>query len=306
MPHERRAFDTPDVPQLVVVQIALLIERHVQFVESAGRLDDLHRLIDILLAIRSQQHLHRLRDELLLIGAQFADRDAGELSILSLQSDGRFTGSLRDQRLLGLLGIESFEDLVHLLGLIVIDVVLRSLFAVPVNDRATERGFVDAVAVHSQREMPAGQFPFERSRTRLTEDRDAELIKPARVFVHLLLEPFVTLFRSHATNDRANDRLLILVEEVAADLRLRDMPVGVDPLPQFMLKRKAERFLLLIRQQPIEPTDGGLGRTLRRRSCEQSRLSDEHRHRDTRQRRRTSGLQKRTTIKRFAIGARGR
>ena len=46
VPDERRAFDTPDVPHLVVVEVTLLVERQVQLVEAAG-FNQLHRFVRI-------------------------------------------------------------------------------------------------------------------------------------------------------------------------------------------------------------------------------------------------------------------
>src|SRR5262245_4799762 len=60
MPDDGRPFHAPDVPFLVVEQVFLLVEGHVQLVDAAASLQDLEDLVDVFLAVRCKNHLEGL------------------------------------------------------------------------------------------------------------------------------------------------------------------------------------------------------------------------------------------------------
>src|SRR5690606_31641297 len=55
VPDEARAFDAPDIPHLVVADVAILIERQVQLIHAAGFFENGEDLIHVFLAIRGEQ-----------------------------------------------------------------------------------------------------------------------------------------------------------------------------------------------------------------------------------------------------------
>ena len=60
VPHERRAFQPPDVPHAVVPQIVLLVEREVERLQAAVGLQVAHHFLDIALAVGRQDVVHYL------------------------------------------------------------------------------------------------------------------------------------------------------------------------------------------------------------------------------------------------------
>ena len=92
VPYERRTFDSPYIPDLIVLQVAVRVVRHVQTVEAAAFLEDGHDFFDIVLAVDSEQDFKRLGNQFFLVAAEIGDSDAGELAFLTLQLDFIFTG----------------------------------------------------------------------------------------------------------------------------------------------------------------------------------------------------------------------
>ena len=85
VPHEGWTFHTPDVPGLIAADVFLLVERHVQLIDSTGLFQHLHDFVDIFFAIRSQQNSQSLLDECFLLSLQIAHFDSSELAAFTLK-----------------------------------------------------------------------------------------------------------------------------------------------------------------------------------------------------------------------------
>ena len=85
MPDEGWTFHTPDVPGLIAADVFLLVERHVQLIDSTGLFQHLHDFVDIFFAIRSQQNSQSFLDHGLLLSLQIADLDTSKLPTIALQ-----------------------------------------------------------------------------------------------------------------------------------------------------------------------------------------------------------------------------
>src|SRR5579863_176424 len=67
MPDEGRAFEAPDVPDLVFANVGGFVEGQVQLVQAAAFLEDLDRLFNVFGAVRREDDFHHLFDEALLV-----------------------------------------------------------------------------------------------------------------------------------------------------------------------------------------------------------------------------------------------
>ena len=156
-----------------------------------------HRLVHVLLAVGGEDDLHHRLDEPLLVLRQLADGHAREAARGALNENVGLLRRLRHQGGVALLAVEGLEDLVGLLGLVIEDVAGQPLLPVPgtvaVDHRAAERGVRDAVAVGTERDVSAGQFPLELAAAGGAEDGDVVLAEPAGVVVHLLLDALVAV-----------------------------------------------------------------------------------------------------------------
>ena len=136
---------------------------------------------------------------------------------LSLMVFGSSASALVDESLGLLLFVQGPEDLVGLLALIPPDVVgvLGVLVEVAVGgmaveDRATEGGAFDAVAVGAEGIVPAGQDPLERLvGPRLAENGHMVVFESPRVVFHLLHEPLVALLAAEVLHDLPAEGLLL-------------------------------------------------------------------------------------------------
>ena len=226
-----------------------------QLVDAAGALEDFHHLIDVLRAIRREENLERIFHQFFLVGGKFADGHAGKFALLPLQRNIGFAGGFGDEGLGGLLRVEGLEDLVGLLRLIVEQVFLGIFVAVAIDDGTTEGGFVRAVAVGPQGEVAAGQFPLELAAAGRAEQGDAVRAEAAVVVLGLLLDPLVAVGAGDFLHDFVNQGLLVLGVERAFNHRLGDVPVGANPRAKRVFKFKADRLLLLVAEQAIQPGD---------------------------------------------------
>ena len=67
MPHEGWAFNSPDVPDFVALEVAICIVRHVQAVEASALLKNRHDFFDVFFAVNTEQNFQRICDEFFLI-----------------------------------------------------------------------------------------------------------------------------------------------------------------------------------------------------------------------------------------------
>ncbi len=98
IPDERRAFQSPAIPDAVVADVAIAVEGQRASVEPALRLQAIGDFVSIALAIRLDEDLQHLLDFFALIGRQFSYGDAREASLGTTEADGGFVGQLFDQR----------------------------------------------------------------------------------------------------------------------------------------------------------------------------------------------------------------
>ncbi len=144
-------FQTPDIPDAVIVEIARLVERDMDFVHSAACIDDLHRFVNVFFAIGKHDVLEHGADELLLIIRQISTGDARQRAACLANRYCTLRRSFLQQRFSTLLCIERFEDFVGSLGLIREEVVIAvTRFGVTVDDRSTERDTFERVSIGAE------------------------------------------------------------------------------------------------------------------------------------------------------------
>ncbi len=123
VPDERWTFNSPDIPGLVAADIFLLIEGHVQLIDAARFLQDLHDFVDILFAIRSQENAERFFHELFLIGLQFRHLNTGELTAFALDLHRSFSRGFFQQSFRRLLRSQRLEHSIGLLSLVEVNIL---------------------------------------------------------------------------------------------------------------------------------------------------------------------------------------
>ena len=262
-PHEARACQTPVAPRLLVVRLPLLVERHRQLLHPAVRLDDLHHLVAVLLAVRSHQFRHHLLRQLLLLLRHVGVGQTGDGRVLlrHLHAVVFVHPLARQHRGLALVGAQRAEQVRRGLGLLVEDVVLRvAAGAVTVVQRAAERGRFLGVAVAADGDVVAA----EHQRELLALDRFAVDQRADGLEVAAGVEPPVAaqlLVALFAVGDRVEDlveQFDLLLVVLLADLRLavrgvvgqqaggHALPVGDAVVPG------ADNLLLLVAVHALE------------------------------------------------------
>ena len=120
VPDESGSFESPDVPDFVLGQIALLVKGQVEFVEPAGLLQHGRHFVHVLLAVRLENRLDRLFDQLLLIARQLPNSQSGEFSGGALKQHSVFAGGFLQQSFFALGRVQGRKDLVGFLRLVVV------------------------------------------------------------------------------------------------------------------------------------------------------------------------------------------
>ena len=235
VPDERRAFDPPAIPDLVAADVAVAVERQAAGVQAALLCQECLGLLAIALAIRVEQLFEDLGDQILLIARHAGDRNARKLSAGALEGNARLARQLVHQRGGALFLVEHFvhavggqrlvpEDVARVIGLLV-----EASRRVTVEDRTAKGHVLGAVAVATDRHVPAGHHELERAARRAKHGDVLRLAVAAGVVFQLLVDPLVPVGLNDVLEDVPDHRLLVFGVIVAADRRFGNMPIGGDP-----------------------------------------------------------------------------
>src|SRR5579872_53602 len=236
VPHQRWALQPPDVPRSVLAERILLVEREVDLVETAVRVDLGHHLLRVRWPVRREQVVHYVLHEVALVGGELSDRDAREVAVRPLQVDFVLCRSLVYERHGPLLAVQRLEHGVCAAPLFPVDVarmagVLRELDGVAVEDRAAECGIGVGVAVRAERAVSAGHHPLELILIGVSEERYGVVFEAAAIVLHLGEYLRIPLLGCQAAQDRV-EHLLLVRREYLADILLYDHPVRADLAPK--------------------------------------------------------------------------
>jgi hypothetical protein len=213
-----------------------LVERETAGVETALLLEAFLNLGLVFFAIRLDQaheHLIHLR---LLIARHLRDGQARVLAIGPAEADCRFARPPLGQSHVALLAVEHLVHLVCKQGLVpehvagVMHFFVESAGRVPVEDRTTQRHVRLAVAVGPHRHVPAGHYHHEIL-ARRAKQRDRLFGAPrlaARIVLELLEQLRIPIRIEQRFVHGMRQRLLLLREKLALDVRLGDLPVVRD------------------------------------------------------------------------------
>ena len=260
VPCERRTFDAPDVPNLVFVQIAFAVERHAKLVETTALFQDRHRFVHIFAAVGRQDHTQRFFHQFLLVVAQIANANPGELSALSLKQHIGLLGRFVNERHFCLRSIQGAEYLVGLLCLVMEQIVFGVFFGMAVDQRAAKGAIRHAVPVCPECQMASRQFPLKVAAARLTKDGTTVSIDAGRVVLHLFQQSLVTIFGRHFADDFQHVGSLLFRKDFA-DGRLDDVPVGADLVAELMIEWQTDHFSLGIGERLVKTADSRFRRT---------------------------------------------
>ena len=148
-------------------------------------------------------------------------------------------------------------DIACMVGLLV-----KTTSGVAVEDRPTEGGVLDRVAIGANGQVTAGEHPLELAGSGLAEDRAGVLVKATRIVLHLLLKTLVAILGGHALKDLQDHLLLVSIVELAdrGGLGINDEPVVVDHRALCMVEGHADQLALVVLQAVEELLDHRLGR----------------------------------------------
>ena len=282
VPHEGGPFQPPQIPDLVVAEVVVLIKCQRALLEAALLFETLSRFFLIGEPVGVEDGVQNALDYIPLVRTQLGNRDSGEHAVFPAERDLRFVRGVFDKGLLLLLAIEHRVNGVGLHGQRPVDVprmvglFIETLSGMAVEDGATESDVVGRVAVAADRQMPAGHHKFELPFAGLSEEGDRLLLAVTTgVVLQLLLQPTVPFGVIEAVEDRLDHVPLVFGVEVAADvhrLGVGDVPVVRDVRPEEAslvgeVPGEADFRSLFTRQRFVELRDEILGRRLRGGFC---------------------------------------
>ncbi len=279
VPHEGRAFDSPDVPDAIFADVVLGVVREVATFEAALGFEALGDFVAIALAVRLDEHRHDFLQMLFLVARQFANGQALEVAAFAAEGDFLFgRQTFFEERLLLLFAIEHLVQLVGGFGLRPEDIAgmgwafVEAVGGVAVEDRAAEGDVVGGVAVATDGHVPAGHHEFELLAAGMAKNGDAVVRAVAfGVVGELLIDPRVPFGVDDSLEDAADDVLLIFVVKIAGDELVGDVPIVGDTGSQqatlgvFEVPGETHGFALAGREGVVEDFYERLGRRCRRR-----------------------------------------